>query len=438
MAMKSSSTLRLVGIGCGNRTNLYLKLAAMRPQLYTITGAADPIPECLERAYEASGKPDGFRRFNDWRALLAEECFADVAIIGTQDADHLEPSLAAMERGYDLLLEKPIATRLADVLKIEQRANELGRRVLICHVLRYTSFYRKVKELVDSGILGDIVSLNATEGVGPWHQVHSFVRGPWAVTEKATPMIIAKSCHDLDVINWIVGRPCLEVSSYGSLTYFTKENAPAGAPERCLDGCPVGESCPYNAQLYTTKHRHWSRLLGPGEQISDSEIEYRLSRSSWGRCVYRCDNTAVDRQVVAMRFEGDATATFTMTAFDRGRNIEIFGTQGVLRAGEAMQSIAGTDIVVRLHDSDEIQRIDLPVSNDEYAGHGGGDQGLMLALYGEMRCPSAADMTTSLSASVQSHVMGFAAEASRVAGETMTLSEFIQSEITKKIVRLGN
>lgn len=427
--MRTSVTpLRLAGIGCGARTQTYLRLAAQLPHLYEIVGAADPVPARLAAVREFCRVPAALRTFHSGAELLAQDKFADVVIVGTQDADHKQTTLQAMERGYDILLEKPIATTLPDVLAIERRARELGRKVLVCHVLRYTPFYQKLKELVSSGLIGEIVSLNATEGVKPWHQAHSYVRGQWAVVKDCSPMIVAKSCHDLDIITWLLERTCRRVSSYGGLTYFKEANAPAGAPLRCTDGCPAGAICPYNALLYTNKHRLWlAGVMDGAAAASQEEIVRWLQVSPWGRCVYRSDNTAVDHQVVAMEFEGGATATFTMTAFESDRHIEIFGTRGVLRAGEAVRAATGSHFSVRLHHSDETMLVKAASLQGGYEGHGGGDMGIMLALHEEMRRPESAGMLTSLEASVQSHVIGFAAESSRLNGCAVQLPDFAQA-----------
>jgi len=228
--------LKLAGIGCGGRTKTYLGLAARKPDYFEVVAAADPLPKRVADVKELSRNPS-FRSFDSDAAILAEDKLADIMVIGTQDAYHVQPAVASMRKGYDLLLEKPIAPSVKEVVEIERAARDLNRRVLVCHVLRYSPFYTRLKQIVDSGILGDIISLTAKEGVGAWHQTHSFVRGHWAVVEKATPMIIAKSCHDMDIISWLVDRRCESVSSYGALTHFTAANAPKGAPARCTDGC---------------------------------------------------------------------------------------------------------------------------------------------------------------------------------------------------------
>lgn len=415
--------LKLAGIGCGGRTRTYLELAAKMPQFYRVVAAADPVPERVEMVRAASGNPE-FRAFRNDAELLAQPKLADILIIGTQDQYHVQPCLAAMEKGYDILLEKPVAPTPAEVLALAKRATELGRRVLVCHVLRYTPFYTKVREIVSSGVLGDVITLNASEGVDPWHQAHSFVRGHWAVVEKSTPMILAKSCHDMDIISWIMDRHCRSVSSHGSLSYFTSAHAPKGAPARCADGCPVGGACMYDAHHYLGRHRSWVQYVHENPQAGDEEIREWLKHSPWGRCVYHCDNTAVDHQVVAMEFEGGPTATFTMTAFDIGRNIEIMGTAGVLRGGEAVRKQTGADIIVREHASGTETRHTLQADNGGYEGHGGGDVGLVRALHTEMTTGRAAAMRSSIQRSVQSHLMAFAAEESRLTGTTIRLDEF--------------
>lgn len=416
------SPLRLVGVGCGGRTRTYCELAAKLPDRYRVVAAADPTPARVEMIRKASCNPD-FRGFKTDDELFAAGKIADICIIGTQDSYHVEPALKAMETGYDILLEKPIADDPAEIVRLLQAAERLGRKVLVCHVLRYSPFYVKVKQILESGILGDIVTIDAREGVMPWHQAHSYVRGHWAVTGKATPMLIAKSCHDMDIISWMVNRPCTSVSSFGSLTHFTAANRPEGAPDRCTDGCPVADTCIYNAALYTSRQRGWLQwVMDNGLKATSAEVIEWLKTSPWGRCVYACDNDAVDHQVVAMEFEGKCTGTFTMTAFDSGRDLVICGTKGRLRGGDNIKSMSGQDIVVNLHTGDAIR---YGVNSDVggYDGHGGGDPGLVHAIDLEMAKP-AREMRSGLHASVESHLIGYAAEESRRTGKTVELASY--------------
>jgi predicted dehydrogenase len=418
--------LRIAGIGCGGRTRTYFDLAAALPERYEVVAGADPISERVEDSRRLSRNPE-FRGFKSDVEMLAEPKLADIMIIGTQDAHHAGPCIAAMVKGYDILLEKPIAQQMSEVVTIERRARELGRRVLVCHVLRYAPFYTRIREIIDSGALGDIVTLNAVEGVEPWHQAHSYVRGHWGVSEKSTPMIIAKSCHDMDVLSWLVGRHCEAVSSFGQLSHFTAEHAPAGAPARCTDGCPASTMCMFNAMHYAGKHRFWMTFVHPNpdtSKLTPQDIVEWLKTCPWGRCVYRCDNTAVDHQVVNMAFEGGITATFTMTAFAHGRELEICGTKARLVGGHWHEGHRGHDIVVTEHGTGNETRYKVSQEIGGYAGHGGGDPGLMLALHDEMLRAKPEDMRSSIHRSIESHAMGFAAEQSRRTGQTVRLKDF--------------
>lgn len=406
--------LRIAAIGCGHRTSTYVKLAAAQPDRYETVAAADPIRNRVLRVAALSQNPY-FQSFPDADSLLAADKIADLMIIGSQDAQHCDHAIRAMEKGYDLLLEKPIANYWDDVQRVEETAIRLQRKVLVCHVLRYTPFYQKIKEIVDSGTLGDVLTIHATEGVGAWHQAHSFVRGHWSDTRKSSPMILAKSCHDMDLLRWIADRPFTRVSSAGSLTHFKVDNAPAGAPLRCYDGCPVAERCHYFCEKYLHSEKAWFNFICdiPDEAGEKAQRDW-LHQSPWGRCVYHCGNDAVDHQTVLLEFEGGLTASFNMTAFESGRHIEIFGTEAKLRGGGYVKEATGNEIQVRYLDGRNDELFD-PKGGD--SGHGGGDAGLMNALYDEMEKDSPEEMTSSLQQSVESHRMAFEAERSRLSGQ---------------------
>ncbi len=385
--MAAIKPLKLACIGCGARAQTYATLARRWPERYEVVAGADPLPQRVEKLRGISGRAD-FQGFPDADALLAAGKLADVAIVATQDNDHFHCCTGALRLGYHVLLEKPISTRVEQVLAIERLARQMDRRVLVCFVLRFAAFYRKVKELINSGLVGEVVSIQASEGVMPWHQAHSFVRGHWSVASKSSPMIMSKCCHDTDAVHWLVGRRCRRVASFGSLEYFRPERAPAGAPARCTDGCPVGDTCPYNALRYTTDMRvPWLAMVyDRAQEATADEITAWLRTSPWGRCVYRCDNDAVDRQVLALEFEGGVTGTFTMTAFDTGRHIEVCGTRGVLKGGESYLRHFGTHLIFIPHEG-EVIRYTVQAEDGGYELHGGGDPGLVKALYDEMTSP---------------------------------------------------
>ena len=420
--MIPSNPLKLACIGCGARAQTYTQLASRRPDRFQIVAGADPVPERVEKIRRLSGNPD-FRGFASAEAILAAPKLADVMLVATQDNSHFECCRGALGLGYDVLLEKPIATTAAQVLEIERLAKAANKRVMVCFVLRFAAFYRKVKEIIESGALGELVSIQANEGVNPWHQAHSFVRGHWSVVGKSSPMILSKCCHDTDIVHWLAGRRCTRVASFGALEFFRPERAPAGVPARCTDGCPVGDTCPYNALRYAGDMRFpWLPMVyDRAQDASPEEITAWLRTSPWGRCVYRCDNDAVDRQVLAMEFEGGVTGTFTMTAFATGRHLEICGTKGVLRGGESYRQHFGTHLILLPHEGESV-RYTVQAEDGGYELHGGGDAGLVNALHDEMTKPPGAPLEAGIESTVHSHLIAFAAEEARRTGRVVDLT----------------
>jgi predicted dehydrogenase len=422
--MHTARRLALAFIGCGSRGWTYAQLTSRRPDRFALVAGADPHADRVDRMRRLSGRAD-FRAFASADDLLGAGKLADVVVIATQDNDHFGPCRRALEQGYHVLLEKPIATRVEQVLEIERLAQAAGRRVMVCFVLRFAAFYRKVRQLIAAGELGELVSVQANEGVMPWHQAHSFVRGHWSVVKQSSPMILSKCCHDTDIIHWLVGRPCRRVASFGSLEFFRPERAPAGAPNRCTDGCPVGATCPYNALRYTTDQRFpWLPMVyDRAHEATPDEIVAWLRASPWGRCVYRCANDAVDRQVLAMEYAGGVTGTFTMTAFENGRHLEIYGTRGVLKGGETYRKHFGAHLVLFPHEGEPV-RYTVQAEDGGYELHGGGDAGLVNALYAEMTQPTDATLEASIHSTVHSHLIAFAAEEARITGRIVSLEEF--------------
>jgi len=407
--------LTIAVCGCGSRARTYMKIAASLDGRYSCVAGADPVKERVEAMREIS-QNDAFVGFETAEELLAQPKMADVMVIATQDNYHFEPAIEAMKKGYHLLLEKPAAQSMEEVRELERVAKKYNCKVMLCFVLRYTPLYSAVKKELDSGKLGRLISLRTHEGVDPFHQAHSFVRGHWGVASESTPMIVAKCSHDTDILSWMVGSKCRRVSSFGDLTYFNKANAPEGATARCTDGCPYNGKCAYDALQYLDKYERWLDMVfpDPNNRNEESVLEW-LKTSKWGRCAYQCDNDVVDHQVMTVEFENGVTASHSMTAFDFGRSIELYGTEASLRGGDAVKENFGCDYVIRYHATREVVKVDLPeLDNDGYAGHGGGDYGLMSVLDKAIKgdVESAADIENA----VQGHLIAFAAEESRIKG----------------------
>lgn len=350
----------------------------------------------------------------------------DMALIATMDAQHYEPAVAAIDLKYDLLLEKPVSPSPAECLDIARRAEAARVRVVVCHVLRYMALFTRVKELIDAGRIGKVVSVNHEECVGNVHQSHSFVRGNWGNSERSSSMLLQKSCHDMDVLQWLIGKRCKKVQSFGALSYFREENAPAGAPQRCMDGCPQGENCPYNAvMLYLEdKGNDWFRTACTREaEPTDEMVEKALRTTQYGKCVFRCDNDAVDHQTVNLLFEDDVTATFTMNAFNRGgRFLHVFGTGGELHA-----STEG-DRPIQVYDFVTGREEEIPVYAGDgiVTGHGGGDAGIVETLYEYLEGNYKGCSVSDISVSVDNHLIVFAAEEARVTGTVVEFDEYVR------------
>ena len=182
--------LSIAILGCGSRGRTYAKIAASFGARYRLAAAADPVAVRREAVASLAAKGD-VKMFDSAEALFAAGKLSDVLIIGTQDSQHFGHAMGALEAGYDILLEKPAAESLERCEAIDRRARELGQRVALCFVLRYTPFYSTVKALIESGRLGRVISMRTHEGVEPFHQAHSFVRGHWRSSRGSTPMIVA-------------------------------------------------------------------------------------------------------------------------------------------------------------------------------------------------------------------------------------------------------
>lgn len=407
-------------LGMGNRGYAYTSKLLKYPDEMEIVAIADNRKVRLDAANKYLNLPED-RLFDSADAILSVPKMADVMIIATQDAQHKEHALKAMELGYDLLLEKPISNKLEDIVVIAQAAKRLNRRVLVCHVLRYTVFYRKIKELIESGVVGKVETVQAMEQVGYYHIAHSYVRGNWHKEADSSPMILAKCSHDMDILSWLTGKKCLKLNSFGSLDYFKKENAPEGATERCED-CQL--DCPFHApRFYISRIPGWpSNILHP--EPNEENIMEVLRTTNYGKCVFHMDNDVVDHQTVNMLMEDGVTVTFHMNGFNnrQTRTITVMGTEGEIWGDFHDKKLCWQRY------GKEVHEIDLGELNVDFSGHGGGDEGL---IYDAIRYMRGDDFdttsVTTIERSVLSHYMAFAAEKSRVqGGELVQMDGFIK------------
>ena len=423
--------LEVAVIGAGSRGfHAYANFALRRPHLLRCVAVAEPDDARRDRFGDAHGLPAN-RRYRTWQELVDSRPAADGVINCLQDSLHLESALAVLEAGYHQLLEKPIAATPHDCVRIVGKARETGLTLAVCHVMRYAPFYQAMRRILDTRDLGEIVTVEHKENVAFWHYAHSFVRGPWSRKGESSPMILAKSCHDMDILLYLIGRRPVRLSSFGSLSYFRPENAPAGAADRCLDGCPAEPDCPWSV-LRTYLGGDLPSWVKDSDHLSvDKTREGKLEAlrtARHGRCVFKAGNDVVDHQVVNIEFEGGATANFLMHAFSREntRTMRYGLTRGEIKGHHGRNEIRvgyfgdGTEEIVR--------------PGRMVGGHGGGDTALMLQFTESLRTGDPAAVITNADVSLESHLMAFAAEESRLnAGQVIEMAAY-RERIEKEAV----
>ena len=396
-------------IGAGSRGRTYARYAEKFPQSMKVVGVADLNPNRRKAMAKKHNIPaeNQFGHFND---ALSKAKLADAVVIATPDNLHYEPCMKALELGYDVLLEKPVAPTERECRAILKQAHKYNRIVAVCHVLRYAPYFVALKEVLASGAIGDIVSVQHMEPIQYAHMAHSYVRGNWPLADKTTPIILAKSCHDLDIMRWLIDKPCESIAAEGSLYLFRPENAPKGATERCTDGCPHEAECPYSAiDIYERRKRHLGAFDLPRKD--PALIREKLKTTNYGRCVFRCENDQCDHYVAIMKFQDGVTASFSMDAFTPwgGRRTRIMGTKGFIEGD--MTTFTFYDFRTS-HKSVWDQKVS-EIPEYKGSGHGGGDH---LLVRDFLRAVSAQDeklLSSTIDVSIESHVMGFMAEKSR-------------------------
>lgn len=390
--------------GAGNRGNVYGDYAIQYPAQLKIVGVAEPVAIRNNRYAQKHNIPNE-NRFVTWEQVFRKPKFADAIIISTPDNLHYGPCMEALKMGYDVLLEKPISPSEKECRDILALTKKNKRIVAVCHVLRYAPYFIKLKELIRNGSIGEVVSIQHLEPIMHVHMSHSYVRGNWHNSKLTTPIILAKSCHDLDILKWMLDKHCKSISAFGDLKWFKKENAPAGSTERCTDGCRIEVECPYSALRIYHRNRTWLHhfdLPAEKEKQGDAIMKY-LKNTNYGRCVYRMNNDQPDHYTTNILFEDNITAAFSMEAFTgyEGRRTRIMGSMGDI-VGD-MTSFTHTDfrtgkITSWQHESDT---------------HGGGDWRLVADWLQAVSQHDPSLLSSTIDASIESHVMGFAAERSR-------------------------
>lgn len=398
-------------IGAGQRgTEAYASYALNYPNEFKFVGVAEP----------REGRREAFRKahnisiencFSDWKEILSKPKMADCVLICTQDTMHYEPVKTSFEKKYHILCEKPMSPSREELIEIGNLSEKSNRVLSICHVLRYSPFFTKIKSLLEEEAIGKVVSIQHIESIGYWHMAHSFVRGNWRNKKASSPIILQKCCHDMDILNWLVGSRCKSVSSYGDLLHFKKDNAPKDAPKYCMDGCSQRDNCAFFAPRFYLEH---PKAISDGfanvVSLDNSRegILKALEKGQYGRCVYACDNDVADNQVVNMQYENGVTVSFTMCAFTNNceRVINIMGTKGQIKGNmeentiEIIDFVTGNKIEISLH---------TPAT-----GHSGSDVAMMKEFVSLVKSDGNAKCKSNAIEAIQSHLIALAAEESRV------------------------
>lgn len=416
-----TKSVTAITLGAGSRGNVYGDYAASFTNELDIVGVAEPIKVRRER-YAEKHSIKKKHCFKTWEDVFEKPKFADAIIITTPDDLHYGPCMKALAMGYDILLEKPIAPTEKECRDILTLAKKNGNIVAVCHVLRYAPYFIKLKEMIASGAIGTIVSVQHFEPIQYEHMAHSYVRGNWHNADDTTPIILAKSCHDLDIMRWLVGKSCNNIVAFGSLKWFKEANAPKGSTARCTDGCAAEATCPYSALKIYHRDRHYTYVFDfPEDESKHSDfILEQLKTTDYGRCVYRMDNNQPDHYVASLEFEDGITANFSMEAFTsyHGRRTRIMGTMGDL-VGD-MDELTHHDF---LTGKKTVWSLDVEdVENYQNSGHGGGDWALVTDWVKAVKHQDTSLLTSTLDASIESHVMGFMAEKSRLAKQVMSIT----------------
>ena len=403
-------------LGAGSRgMYTYGKYAAMNPGMLQIIAAAEEDSVKRKNIQEEHGISSGCL-YSSWEDAFAKMPPVEAVIIATQDQMHIGPILASMKKNLHILCEKPIVTSLEDCHAVEKASSGFNKVFMVAHVLKYTPFFSRLKEILDSGRIGRLIGIDLIEHVGHVHMSHSFVRGNWRKRFESSPMILAKSCHDMDILSWLAGSRPESLSSYGALNYFKPENAPDGAPSYCLDGCPRSDECPYNAsKIYLGANTLWPVNVITTDLSLKGRIK-ALEGGPYGRCVFHCDNDVVDHQTVSILFENGVSAGFTMSGFTMAihRSISLFGT-----AGEITGDMEDSSIIIKDFSSGNTETVALAEAG---WGHAGGDPAFISDFVACIRGTGGLGRNV-IGNSFESHYMAFAAEASRLDGGKMVRLE---------------
>jgi predicted dehydrogenase len=377
-------------------------------------------------------EPDAPKReqFARMHKIPAERCFASIremekaelkdldgVVIATIEDERFEPIRIAMARNWHILVEKPLCTNEQELIRLYDACIDYKQILIVCHQMRLTPIYKTIKSLVDSGRYGTITCLQHSENLCYSHMAHSFVRG-FFNNSRLTPMLLAKSCHDMDILTYITGRKINKVSSFGSLNYFRKENCPPGAPEFCLEGCPHSKTCPFDVmKIYFDEYTDPAYIRQLGVVRDKDHLRELMLRHQFGRCVFQSDNDVVDNQVVSVEMDDSTTSSFTMcgTNGTERRMMKISLTNGEIEYRGLEPKITVWSFEPNLR-----EEITVKITGT----HSGGDRAIMENFCDAIVTGDRSILLTPLKDSLEGHLLVFAAEEARRNSAVVDIREF--------------
>jgi predicted dehydrogenase len=413
--------VNLALIGAGNRgQGIFGNYALEMPHRAKFTAVVELDQEKRE-FFTENHKIEAERSFATLKELVdADLEDIDGVVIATQEDMRIEPVMEAMKKGWHILVEKPLCTNREDLIRLYDATKDYENILIVCHQMRLTPIYKTIKSLIDSGDYGDIVCVQHSENLSWHHMAHSFVRG-FFNNDRLTPMLLAKSCHDMDILTYLIGRDAVKVSSFGSLKYFTKENCPEGAPKYCLEGCPHYQTCPYDvSKLYFDEDTDPAYIRQMGVVKSKEQLRELLLKNRFGKCVFQTDNNVVDNQTVQIEFEDQITVSFTMCGHN---GVERRMTKISMTNGEIEYDGTGHYIKARKFEPRQDETIDLIIKGT----HGGGDRAIMDNFVDAIVSNDKSILLTPIQKSLEGHLLVFAAEESRKNEKVIKLREFEKS-----------
>jgi len=412
-------------IGAGDRgLNAYAQYSINNPGVIEFIAVAEKNKERREYFKKLYNISDDMV-FETWDGIFKREKFADAVFICTNENYHYEPTILAMQKGYNILLEKPITQLPHTSVEIGDLAEKYDKVFILGYVLRYTPFFSEIKKVLSEGRIGQIKTIVHSEHIGIAHYAHSFVRGVFSKEENAGPIILSKCCHDMDILNWLIDSKCIQLSSFATPTYFNEKNAPEGAPTRCTDGCPISDNCYFYAPRLYSAPRSGFNVDTISLDTTPMGKMQALKDGPFGRCVFKCDNNVVDTQIVNMEYENGVNVSFSMTAYTEEcyRTIHITGTKGELEG-----NLETNKFTIKDFNSGKLDIVNVSTVSDR---HSGGDYYLMTDFIKLVREGNLSGRT-SVRDAVDSHVMCFAAEKSRKEGKIIKIEEY-KKELRKII-----